>query len=434
MQGLSPIKEEFLHYLWKTKKIPVNDTVTTEGDKFEIIDFGVYNSDSGPDFFNGKVKIGETLWAGNIEMHVFSSEWYVHRHQDDKAYENVILHVVYEHDKDIFRSDGTIINTLELKGKIPRIYLENYLRLYQSPDALPCSYALSDVDKQKIGLWQHTLVAERLLRKSSWINKLLSQTHQDWEETFYIVLSRYFGSRVNTDPFEQLAASTPLSVLRKNRDNAKIIEAVLFGQAGMLDAKYNDEYFSELKKEYNYQRSKYNLRPIPAVMWKFSRMRPANFPTIRIAQLAAFISGNEAVFQQIKHAEDIKSIRVLFKNQPDVYWEKHYRFDYPAPKKQSAVLTDSFIDLLIINAVAPVVFQYGKATDDPIYTEKAFSILEQMAPEKNNIITSWNELGIPAEKAFNSQALIQLRSEYCNRKRCLECSIGHEVLAKDRNV
>lgn len=430
MQNLSPIKEEFLHYLWKTKKLSIGDCRDTQGKFIEIIDFGRHNLDSGPDFFNGKVKIENTVWAGNIEMHVYSSEWYRHKHHEDKAYENVILHVVYEHDKEIFRADGTMIPTLELKGKIPGIYLQNYLKLSQSNEKIPCAYAIQNVDKAKTELWKYTLVAERLQRKTAWIDEILKSNNQDWEETFYIVLSRYFGSKVNTEPFEQLARSTPLNLLRKNKDNSNILEAILFGQAGMLEANYKDDYYRELKREYQYQQKKYGLHFIPSVMWKFSKMRPANFPTLRIAQLAAFLCQNDSLFQQIKQFNTVRQIREIFRKTPHPYWEKHYRFDYPAGKKQSSVITDSFMDILLINAVAPMIFHYGKSTDDLLYTDRAFTLLEQISSEHNSIIDTWQNLGLRSEKAFDSQALLQLRSEYCNKKRCLECSIGNEILGK----
>lgn len=423
------VKEDFLHYLWRTKKLNLTDCSLTSGERLEIQEYGIYNTDAGPDFFNGKIKIGETVWAGNIEMHVLSSDWELHGHRHDKAYDNVILHVVYEHDRELYRSDGILMPTLELKGKIPKLYLENYLRLRQSSDPIPCSNEIAKTNKDKLQLWLYKLVVERLERKVTPIQAILDETAGHWDECIYRMIARYMGTRVNAEAFSLLAQKLPLSILLKNRDNLHMLEALMYGQAGMLEAGYEDEYFKSLQKEYRHLKNKYTLSPIPGVMWKFSRMRPANFPTLRIAQLAALIHHQGNIFDKMINAANIAEIRLLFKNQVSEYWSRHYRFDHPSQKNHSGTLSSDMADVLIINAVAPVLFVYGRSTGDDRFTDRAVNLLESVPAEKNHIIAEWDSLGIKAAKAFESQALIQLRNEYCYHKRCLECSIGHQVLS-----
>ena len=419
------IKEDFLHYLWKTKKIGGDLLHCTDGRKIKLLDYGTYNTDSGPDFFNGRIELDGNIWAGNIEMHVYSSDWIKHEHHQDHAYDNVILHVVYEHDS----LDEALNNipTLELKGRIPRIYLDHYLSLMQSQDSIPCSRMLPTVDKQKIELWKYTLVVERLLQKTAHLAEIHKATGDNWEETFYIMLARYFGAKVNTQPFELLAKSLPLSILLKNADKPQAIEALIFGQAGMLDADYQDEYYQIIKKEYTYLRQKYGLTPINAVMWKFSKMRPGNFPTIRLAQFAALLTSNDRLFSKIKEASSAKTIRELLHAKPNEYWNTHYRFG-TLSTYQLKNISDEMMDLLLINAIVPVLYLYGKSIGDEIYTDKAISLLESVKAEKNSIINEWKSMHQTVKSAFDSQAFIHLKQNYCSYFRCMECRIGHEIM------
>ncbi|MBC7884370.1 MAG: DUF2851 family protein [Saprospiraceae bacterium] len=423
----SPLKEEFLHYLWRTKKMPIGGYVTTDGRPLEILDFGIYNLDAGPDFFNGKIKLEDTIWAGNIEMHVFSSDWKKHKHHQDKAYDNVILHVVYEEDKTVYRSDDKPIPTLELKGKIPKLYLNNYLGLIQSQNKIPCQSLISCVKKEKINLWKYNLTVERLGNKSAFVNDIYMSTGNDWEETLYIMLARYFGSKVNTEPFEKLARSLPLNIIYKNKDKRRTLDALFFGQAGMLMANYKDAYFNGLKSEYQYQQKKYGLKPIDSVSWKFSKLRPMNFPTIRIAQFAGLMYNVQFLFSKIREAENASVIKKIIASDISEYWNTHYRFGVVTTDKAKNP-GSNFIDLLLINAIAPVLFAYGKLMADESYIYKAISILEYLPSEKNNIISLWNELEIESTSAFDSQALIQLKSSYCDKFRCLYCNIGNDIM------
>ncbi len=428
MMTLSPIKEDFLHFLWRTKKISQPHFITTDDKILEVLDYGIYNLDSGPDFFNAKIKIDDTVWAGNIEMHVFSSDWKKHKHQHDKAYDNVILHVVYEHDTEIIlENNSDPIPTLELKGKIPKPYLEHYLTLMQSTAAIPCQGLISSVNADKIGLWKYSLSIERLHQKSLMVDDILRSTSLDWEETLYIMLARYFGAKVNSEPFERLARSLPLSVIQKNKDKLPVIEALYFGQAGMLAANYKDQYFTTLKKEYLYQQKKLGLRSIDAVSWKFSKLRPVNFPTIRIAQFAALMYNVSFLFSQIKEAEKPEEITKILKSVAGDYWTDHYTFDTES-KPLKKVTGNDFINILLINAVSPVLYHYGKVNNQDEYIEKAIFILEHIPSESNNITGLWKSLGIECKSAFDSQALIHLKNNYCHDFRCMQCKIGNELM------
>lgn len=430
---LSPIKEDFLHFLWRTKKISPQHFITTSGKKFEILNYGIYNLDSGPDFFNAKILIDDTIWAGNIEMHVFSSDWKKHRHQHDRAYSNVILHVVYEHDSEILNDDNfDPIPTLELKGKIPKQYLDHYLILMQSTLAIPCQGLIKSVSSDKIGLWKYSLTVERLQQKSILVKEILDSTAHDWEETLYIMLARYFGSKVNTEPFERLARSLPLSIVYKNKDRLSVLEALYFGQAGMMSANYSDEYYTSLQKEYKYQQKKLGLRPIDTVAWKFSKMRPVNFPTLRIAQFAALIYKVSFLFSKVKEAENTTEICNILKCTAADYWTTHYTFDTES-KSVKKVMGNDFTELLLINAIAPILYHYGKVNNDDIYIEKSVYILEHLPSETNNITRLWEALGVQCKTAFDSQALVHLKNNYCHEFRCMQCKIGNEIMATSPN-
>lgn len=424
-----PIKEDFIHYLWKTKKIPTA-LFSTQNAAMQIIDFGTPNVDAGPDFFNGKIKIEDAVWAGNIEMHVLSSDWHKHGHSTDQAYDNVILHVVYEDDlgEDI-TINGRPIATLELKGKIPKLYLDTYLTLVQSVTSIPCQAMIKHVDPSKIDLCKYTLSIERLEQKSSLVSEILAYTGQNWEETLYIMIARYFGSKVNTQPFEMTAKSLSLSIILKNQDKRFSIDALIFGQAGMLEANYKDDYYQTLKVEYTYLRKKYQLKSIDGSIWKFSKLRPMNFPTVRLAQFAGLISHTSNIFSQIIGENPVENIKCIFESEPSSYWQTHYRFGVESPKSYKK-MSEDFIQLIMINAVSPVLFAYGKLNDEPKYIDKAINILEQLDGEVNVITKAWKSLGVSTKSAFDTQSLIHLSTHYCQEHRCVACKIGHEIMGK----
>lgn len=423
-----PIKEEFLHYLWKTKKLNPENLVTTEGIPIHVKDYGNYNVNSGPDFFNAKIDIDGTIWAGNVEMHVYASDWIKHGHSTDKAYDNVILHIVYEYD---LNSNADIalakIPTIELKGRIPKIYLERYLSLVQSSDNIPCQRLIKNVDPSKIELWKYALLVDRIYQKANRTAAILFHQNNDWEETLYIMLAKYFGANVNTEPFEMLAQSLPFKILQKNIDNPLAISALIFGQAGMLKAGYEDDYYVQLQEEYRFLQNKYQLTPINPVVWKFSKMRPVNFPTVRLAQFAALIQISNNLFSKIKETSDLSTLRALLKAIPNPYWDNHYRFGKTSPYLDKSI-SDNFIDLLIINTIAPVIYLYGKMMQEESYIDKVIHWLDGIKAEQNQITKIWKAIGVKIKTAFDAQSLIHLKLNYCDEFKCLNCKIGHEIM------
>ena len=425
---LTPIiREDFLYYVWKTKNFSQNNLISTSGDKIEIIEFGNQNFDSGPDFSNGKVKINDTLWAGNIEMHVYSSDWDRHCHDLDKAYDNVVLHVVFEHDKEVFTSLENKLPCLELKSRISNSILKNYSKLISGNSRIPCTHSIHKVEDHVIRIWLQRLVAERIETKTKYLKEILQSTKFDWDETLYIYLSRYMGARVNMEPFELLSRSLPHILLQKNRHDLHKVEALLFGQSGMLEANFKDEYFMDLKKEYSFLARKYGLRPIPVVSWKFARMRPAGFPTIRIAQFAKIISSQDRLFSQIINETDTQKIRSIFRIEASPYWDNHYRFGSESAHKVKKI-GEAFIDQLFINVLSPVIFTYGVHFSDERYCERAIAHLDTIKSEDNKITREFKSLGIIPKSASESQAMIQLKKNYCDKKHCMSCSIGNAII------
>ena len=419
------MKEEFLHYIWKYKLYQNSELKSTGNENIEILNQGTHNYDSGPDFFNAKIKIENTVWAGNVEVHINSSDWYAHNHHTNKAYDNVILQAVYNHDKEILRTNGQSVPTIELK--FDQNLLKNYDSLISRETWVSCQEDISFVDSFTIQNWIEKLTIERLEEKSVRIKQLLQQTNNSWEEAFYIQIARNFGFKLNSDPFEQLAKSLPLIYLAKHKENLFQIEVLLYGQAGFLEDESGEEYFEILKKEYEFLKNKFKLKPIQKHLWKFLRSRPGNFPTIRLAQFAKLIYKSSALFSKILEAESVNDFYELLQVEPSEYWETHYQFNKESVKK-SKTLGKSAIDIILINTVIPFLFVYGKSKGLPELQDRAIEFLENMKAEKNSIISKWNELGIKATSAFETQALIQLKNKYCNHKKCLNCHIGNNLI------
>lgn len=430
------MKEEFLHYLWKYSLYDPENLFDSKRNKIHVIRPGEYNRDSGPDFFNARISVEGTVWAGNIEIHIRSSHFDAHGHQNDPAFDNVILHVVAENDKKVFNTRGEEILTAEIRFD-PVIY-ERYISLVNNPYLIACQDDINDIDPFLLRHWLNTLVIERLRCKSELICKILSDTGNDWEETFYRLLARYFGFRINTEPFEMLASALPFRIIRKHADNLFQIEALLFGTAGMLDEglfkdALSDEYYRNLIKEFRILSAKYSLQPIHGWLWKFSRLRPANFPTIRISQLAAMLSVTGGLFSRVLEASRIKQLKEVFYVTASEYWDDHFVFG----KKSRNVAKNTGSQataIFLINAVIPVIFVYGHNRDNRILCERALTFLEEMPAEENTILDEWKEAGIAADSAFYSQALIELRNEYCKRRRCLECRIGSKLVSMGRKL
>jgi hypothetical protein len=422
------MKEELLHYVWRTQRFDLKALKTTTGELIEILHAGHHNQNAGPDFLNAKLKIGETFWAGNIEMHLLASDWYKHKHEKDRAYESVILHVVLEEDQPVHHPKGSRIPCLELNRRLPPQLVNTYQKLIRNQSWIPCQHQFSEVSDIHKNIWLEQLLIERLMQKTERIEKTLENNLCDWEGTFYQFLARSFGLHVNALPFQMLAQSVPLLILLKHKNSLFQIEAYLFGQAGFLQDDFKDEYPLKLKKEYLFLKEKYGLKSLPVSAWKFSRLRPANFPTIRIAQLAQLIYQTDSLFGKALAANNINELENMFALKLSNYWQEHYQFDKPSPKKQKP-LGKASVHLFIINTIVPFLFLYGNRKQEETHKAKALQLLQELKPERNSTTNHWQKLGFQAESASQTQGLLQLKHQYCEQFKCLECSIGHAILS-----
>jgi len=420
------MKEDFLHYLWKFKKFDTLNLKTFNGEEITIINVGQYLELAGPDFFNAQIVIGNQKWAGNVEIHLKSSDWYVHHHERDEAYENVILHVVWEHDTEIFRSNNTEIPVLELKKYVDGAAIANYQSLMAPKSWIYCEKQLREVKEFTIKNWQERLFFERLERKSNPIFDLLKLTNNDWESVLFCLLAKNFGLNTNGKTFLKIAQSIPFSIIRKESFEVENLEALLLGNAGLLDAEKEDNYFKDLKFRYFYLLHKYQIEKKVVEPVQFFKHRPDNFPTIRLSQLANLYHLQQNLFSIISTSISVKSIYEVLDVSAAEYWQTHYQFDKESPKKKKK-LSKSFIDLVIINTIIPLQFAYAKSLGKEI-SEDLIQLINEVAPEKNAIIDKFNSFGIKSKNAFETQSLLQLKNEYCNKSRCLECAIGMELL------
>jgi len=418
--------EDFLHFIWKYGLFERAGMITDTGEEVQVIALGEHNTDAGPDFINARIKIGYTTWAGNVEIHLRSSDWTEHRHQSDKAYDNVILHVVHKHNQPVTRSSGEIIPSVELH--FSHALFENYRLLLNHKDGLPCKNKIKQVDTFLFDLWLNSLVVERLQQKTQYITGLLDKLKNNWEEAFYISLARSFGFGLNAIPFEMLARSISWLHLSRHRTNLFQLEAILMGQAGFLDeAKLFSDYYSDLRKEYLHLKYKYSLKPVEKHLWKFLRLRPVNFPTIRIAQLVALLNNTEGLFSEVLACREITDLYPYFDVQTSFFWDSHYTFETASPRRIKTLGTDSFNNI-VINTVVPFLFLYGRMHDREEIKERALDWLNRLPPEKNRITDRWEQYGIQLFSAFYSQGILQLVNTYCSRKRCLACSIGANII------
>lgn len=422
--------EAFLQYLWKHKLLQ-GDLVTTTGDSVYVERAGEHNRDSGPDFIDARVRVAGVLWAGNVEIHVKASDWNLHRHSNDKAYNNVILHVVYNHDCDIRLENGKSVATLDIHNAVPSAIWEGYAALMQPslPIEIPCTLHLPEVPSLLIHSCMDRMAVERLERKVSDVCRLLEDSKGDWETCCYWMIARYIGGKTNAYAFEMLAKATSQRYLAKIKDSLFRVEALLYGQAGMLSGEFNDEYPQTLQKEYRYLSKAYQLNPIEGHLWKFFRLRPNNFPTVRISQLADMVVKSDKLFSRLLETPDADELRQFFSLEASAYWKTHYRFDTESSTLVKS-MGKSFADILIINAWVPLLFEYGVQHGSQQYKEQAFNILAQMQPENNRIVRLWKQAGLSIGNASQSQAGIQLYNEYCKNKRCLDCPIGYYVMVK----
>ena len=425
------MQEDFLHFVWRFQHFDKQHLTTTDGKPLQILQTGKVNTDAGADFSEARVVIDGLTWAGTVEIHLRSSDWQHHRHDTNAAYENVVLHVVWQHDKAIFRQDATPLPTLELDGKVNSHLLARYKSLLANALAIPCQAEWQSVEA--IYKWQMLDFAlmQRLEQKAAGVQQLLFSNQQDWEETAYQVLARNFGFKINSEAFLSLAQRLPLKIIQKHADNLLQTEALLFGQAGLLETAAEDEYVRQLKKEYAFLSHKYNLHQtrMNAVEWKLLRLRPANFPHLRIAQFAAFLQKNPNVFSTLLHAETTPNLKKSFDLQPSPYWNHHYLLG----KVTEASVPDfgkSSLENVLINSVVPLLVCYAGAKDNTVYIEKAVSVLESLPAEKNTITNLWKELGLKVANAFDSQASIELYNHFCSQKKCLSCKIGNLLITR----
>ncbi len=422
------MNEDFLIYLWTNRLFKPG--TTTFGETVSVLSPGLRNENSGPDFFNARVKIGSTTWAGNVEVHTRASDWFRHGHQNDPAYDNIILHVVFEDDKPVHRKNSEPIPTLVLENKFDQRILLKYEEFIRSTKWIACEDTIAGINHFEKMAWFGALMAERLEEKANSLGRELDLTGNDFHEVFYRKLARNFGFNANADAFEALAASLPLRILSKRNNDLLQIEALLFGQAGLLSTELSGDYPEHLIKEYLFLSRKHKLKPISPQRWKFMRMHPANFPTLRISQFANVIYRSSGLLHKMLEAEKLSGVVALFNTQASPYWTEHYRFGKPS-KPKIKLLGTSSINLLLINTVIPFTFVYGKQTASDALMEKALNWLEKIPSESNNITRKFRERGVQVQNAMQSQALIQLKKNYCSTKRCLVCRFGFLLLKKE---
>ncbi len=423
------LKEDFLQYLWQYQLFDKEDLTTVSGDRIEVLNQGELNRDAGPDFFNAKIKIDKTIWAGNIEIHIKASDWHKHRHSADDNYDSVILHVVAENDTTVKRKNGQAISTLVLP--VNEKLITNFNELTNNPVFPACAPYLNFIPDFTLKHQINRTTIERLERKTNDILLLAKEIKNDWSSVLYRLLGKYFGAKTNSQPFEMLTQGLPLSYLAKHKNNFLQIEAMLFGVAGFLEQTpgITDEYFFSLQKEWQFLSSKFHLKPLPLSIWKFSKIRPANFPTVRIAQFAAIIFNSSLLFSKILETEEVSKVKSFFFVKPSDYWDAHYQFLTPSVKRKK-IPGEQFTNILLINVVIPILFAYGQHTGSEDLKNKALVWLEQLPAEKNTVTEKYKTAGFQIETAFISQGLLTLHENYCKKLNCLNCLIGHQVIKK----
>ncbi|WP_353131016.1 DUF2851 family protein [Parapedobacter pyrenivorans] len=423
------LSEDILHFVWKYRLYDIRRLNTMSGKTLRILDIGTHNHDAGADFLAARAVIADVEWVGNVEIHIRASDWGRHQHHKDEAYNSVIVHVVYEYDEAVYREDGTLVETLELKSLMPHHILPKYRELMSGMYWIPCERLIHLTPPFHLSQWLSRLLVERFEYKVSSIYALLAEQRGSWEDTCYIWMARCFGFKVNALAFEQLARSLPQLILAKYKRNPLAIEALFFGQAGMLEnVDFEDDYPRELQREYSHLRRLQSLRPMDASIWKFMRTRPGNFPSIRIAQLAALCMRTVQLFSTIVEMKNPQALKALFDDLPiNPYWEKRYRFDGTLSRHGSQ-LGGRSIDTLLINAVAGILFAYGKYIGKETYIYRAIALLENLKAEDNAVLKRFSTMGIQARQAAESQALLQMKAFYCDKKKCLDCGVGLQLI------
>ena len=423
------MNEDFLHYVWKYKLFSLTNLKTTLNEEVVLVKTGLHNKNAGTDFLNAQLKINNQLWIGNVEIHLKSSDWYLHNHETDANYDAVILHVVWEDDATIFMKNNKPLPTLVLKDLVKGDILKSYQNLFSTQQRwIPCQNEIETIDSFVLENWKERLFFERLERKATEMKLLLSAENNNFEAVLFQLLAKNFGLKVNGDSFLRLVKSIDFSVLQKVRFQEQQLTALLFGQAGFLEEDVEDEYHQKLKNEYAFLQHKYKLTPISKNVFSFFRMRPPNFPTIRIAQLIALYHQHQNLFSKLMEAEKLEDFYTIFSVEVHSFWKTHYTFE-TVSKSSAKKLTNSFIDLLLINTVIPLKFLYQKKNRE-VNEEGFLKLMQKIKPEKNSIISKFSDLKITSKNAFETQALLELKNNYCTPKRCLECAIGVKLLGK----
>lgn len=420
--------EKLLQFIWQMQYFNKHDLQTASQESLTIIFPGHLNTHQGPDFTAASIRINKTTWAGSIELHVKASDWKHHGHSDDINYKNVVLHVVWKNDCRITDSNGNELPTLALEDRVSKLLLQRYEELMHNQSHIPCEKSCTAVSDLVWLAWKERLIVERLQRKTDLIKSYLEQTNNHWEEVFWWLIARNFGITTNANGFELIARSISINTLTKHKTNILQLEAFLLGQAGLLEQQFEEAYPIMLQKEFNFLKKKYRLKPIVQPIY-FLRMRPQNFPTVRLAQLSMLVHRSLHLFSQVKAAGKLDEIRKLFTITANDYWHYHYRLNEKT-SYQEKTLGMQFINNIIINTIVPTVFTYGYIHNEPAYKDKAVRWLQDIPPENNLVTRKWKDVGIDNKNAFDSQSLHELTKQYCLQKHCLSCSVGNAVLKR----
>ncbi|MFT4521899.1 MAG: hypothetical protein ACI8ZN_000838 [Bacteroidia bacterium] len=428
------MNESFLHYVWLTTSFNISDLQTTKNQSIQLIKTGRLHQDGGPDFSHAHIHIENTTWVGDVEIHIKSSDWYAHKHHLDETYNSTILHVCYECDRDVFLSDGSLLPCVELHHRISPNLINRYESLISNSHIIPCERLVSKLDPELKAMVVHRMAVERLEGKALRVLQSLKDSNGDWAEVFYQELCTTFGLRVNKLPFEMLSKALPINLLLKHRNNLDQLEALIFGASGFLIQKPKDAYSKKLKKEFTFLQNKYQLEVLQPHIWKFLRLRPANFATIRLAQLAMMIHKSDHLFRRVLEAESFLEYKAILSTDVSEYWNSHFNFGLAAKKPSAKHLGETTVLSLIINAVVPVKYAYFQQHDDGEKLESLLDAMSALPPEINAITKVMNGVGFSQSSAIDSQGILQLKNNYCNLKKCLQCSLGHRLLRKQEEV
>jgi hypothetical protein len=421
--------EDFLHYIWKFQNFDKTALLSEQGAALHIVQSGFHNHHAGPDFQDARVLIDTELWAGNVELHLDSSDWQKHKHDQDPAYNNVILHVVYEHDKEVFNQNGQALPTLVLKGRFDEYLYWRYEQLVQNSGSIPCATHFSKVEPLLVESMLERVLTDRIARKAEDITTLLAENGGDWEETAYQWLSACFGLKINAEPMLWLAKALPLKIVKKHANEPALVQALLFGTAGFLEGAFYDPYPAQLKLDYAFLQHKYQLNGLEEVVWNYGKLRPFSFPEQRLAQWSSFLCERKHLFKTMIETGEVEQLFAFFEVSGDTYWSHHFRFEKPSAQHSTAT-SRNFITRLISNGVVPFLFAYGKHVNEDFYTKRALDLLDQLPPEHNKVVGTFEHLGVQCTSAFDTQALLELKRAYCNLKKCLNCAIGNQILKR----